>query len=154
MPTIRFSEARAILSTHTHLGGVGQAYPTARDGLEVLGVGLIDPTASPTAYQATVRWLAPDQRTVRTVDSVASRYPGPEGALYLMPGLGEKGDALAPLMVWWALLYALSHLARYQPAAWTEALDPVRSTLAVPIESALAFAREVMPHVILHELVR
>ncbi len=71
-----------------------------------------------------------------------------------MPGVGSNQDVLVPLMVWWVILYALSHVARYQPAARTNVLDPVRSTLAAPIEAGLAWTREIMPTVILHELVR
>lgn len=128
-----------------------RAYPAARSGMTIVAVqrqvGQADPT------EVILNWSTP-AGVLRTADDVAACFPAPDGALYLMPGLGTNDDELAPLMVWWALLFALSHLARYQPAAWTEALDPVRSTLAVPIETTLAFAREVMPHLIYHELVR
>jgi YaaC-like Protein len=124
-----------------------RGYPLARVGMD-LSVGLL--TGERVAH---VSWRTPTG-VIRALSDVTSRFPGPEGAFYLMPGLGTNDDVLTPLMVWWALLYALSHVARYQPAAWTRALDPLNSTLAVPIESALTWAREVMPGVILEVLAR
>jgi hypothetical protein len=121
-------------------------YPPTRVGMD-LSVGLL--AGERVAH---VSWRT-STGVVRALGDVISRFPGPEGAHYLMPGLGTNDDVLAPLMVWWALLYALSHIARYQPAAWTRALDPLDSTLAVPIESALTWARETMPGVILEVLV-
>jgi hypothetical protein len=122
-----------------------RSYPLARSGME-LSIGLLAGERI-----AQVSWRTPTG-VIRALDDVTSRFPGAEGACYLMPGLGANDDVLAPLMVWWALLYALSHVARYQPAAWTRALDPLNSTLAVPIESALAWAREVMPGLVLEVL--
>jgi hypothetical protein len=100
---------------------------------------------------AHVSWRTPTG-AMRTLDGVTSRFPGPQGALYLMPGLSMNDDVIAPLVVWWVLLYALSHVARYQPGAWMRALDPLNSTLAVPIESALSWACEMIPGVILEVL--
>jgi hypothetical protein len=122
-------------------------YPLARNGMDLaLGVHASERVAQVSWRTAT--------GTIRTLDGVTSRFPGPEGAYCLMPGLGPNDDVLAPLMVWWALLYGLSHIARYHPAAWTRALDPLNSALAVPIESALAWAREIMPGVILEVLMQ
>jgi hypothetical protein len=123
-------------------------YPSTRSSEMQLGAGVIE-----SRYEARLSWQTPSGAW-RTLDEVAPRFPGANGAHYLMPGLGSNQDELAPLMVWWVVLYALSHVARYQPAAWTKALDPVRSTLAAPIEAGLAWIREVIPTVILHELVR
>jgi hypothetical protein len=140
------------LPTGTLRQRLRRAYPAARDSMEVVAVQPV-PGSLPDESDAVLRWLSPTG-DVRAVDEVAARFPGPGAALYLMPGLGSNNDALAPLMVWWALLYALSHLARYQPATWSKALDPVRSTLAVPVEASLAYVREVLPCVVLSELVR
>lgn len=56
---------------------------------------------------------------------------------------------MPPLLLWWCLLYALSHLARYHPAAWTAALDPDKSQQAVPIEKALSMALAIVPRLVL-----
>jgi hypothetical protein len=41
---------------------------------------------------------------------------------WLRPGVG--GVALSPLLTWWALLFGLSMLARYEPASWVTGLGP------------------------------
>ncbi len=63
-----------------------------------------------------------------------------------------RGTLLSPLMTWWAVLYALSMVARYEPAAWVDSLDIDNSGLAVPLEGLLAEALEVVPHLILEAL--
>lgn len=63
------------------------------------------------------------------------------------------GDELSGLMTWWALLQALSQLARYEPAGWTAALTPDRSPLAVPIEQTLQHAMDVLPLLVLEAMV-
>ena len=87
----------------------------------------------------------------RTVGEVGEPYLD-DIKLYLRPGLGPGGRVPSLLMTWWALLLALSQLARYVPAAWTAALDRDSSTLAVPIETGLRTARRVMPPLVLHAL--
>ncbi len=74
------------------------------------------------------------------------------GASYLRPGLGVNRDAVSPLMAWWLVLFALSSIARYEPALWTSALDPDSSAVAVPIERALAHWCEIGPAALLFVL--
>jgi hypothetical protein len=61
---------------------------------------------------------------------------------------------LSPLMLWWALLFGLSILARYSPTVWRAALDRDTSTLAVRIEDALDEALAAIPHLALEALER
>lgn len=63
-----------------------------------------------------------------------------------------SGTVLSPLMTWWALLYALSMVARYEPDAWVGLLDVDESPLAVPLEGALEDALQVVPHLVLDAL--
>jgi hypothetical protein len=49
---------------------------------------------------------------------------------------GATGDQ-ARLVLWWAVLYALSMRARYEPQWWTNDLDPDRCIYAVTVESIL-----------------
>ncbi len=62
------------------------------------------------------------------------------------------GTLLSPLMTWWAVLYALSMVARYEPDLWVGLLDVDRSQLAVPLEGLLEDALEVVPHLVLDAL--
>jgi hypothetical protein len=59
---------------------------------------------------------------------------------------------LSPLMLWWALLFGLSSIARYDPETWVGALAVNDSALTVPIEAALDAALEVLPDLILGTL--
>lgn len=67
--------------------------------------------------------------------------------------IAPTGDELSGLMTWWALLQALSQLARYEPAGWTAALMPDKSALAVPIEQTLQHAMNLLPLLVLEALV-
>jgi hypothetical protein len=75
------------------------------------------------------------------------------GTRLLLPRAGGK-DTLSPLMLWWALLFGLSSIARYDPELWIAALDVNDSHLAVPIEAALDAALEALPELILDALTR
>jgi hypothetical protein len=71
---------------------------------------------------------------------------------YLRPALNDAGDLPTTLMSWWALLLALSSLARYVPAGWTKALARDSSPMAVPIEKALRSIRRTLPRQIFYVL--
>lgn len=73
-------------------------------------------------------------------------YTWNEEHYHLRAPLVAGGDTTpSGLMTWWALLLALSSIARYHPATWREALDPDASPLAVPIEKVLELAQMRVP---------
>jgi hypothetical protein len=82
--------------------------------------------------------------SVVEIDATQPRFPAPQLIGYALPELAGA-EALWPLMLWWALLYGLSVLARYEPAAWTAALDLDRSKLAVGLERVLDLAAHRVP---------
>jgi len=55
-------------------------------------------------------------------------------------------------MTWWGLRYALSMVARYEPAEWAGLLSIDHSELAVPLEGVLVDALEVVPRLVLNAL--
>ncbi|WP_327341405.1 YaaC family protein [Streptomyces europaeiscabiei] len=59
---------------------------------------------------------------------------GYTGDRYFLPVLPSIKGELHPLMAWWAVLYALSMLSRYQPAAWGSLINVDSSEHTVPIE--------------------
>jgi hypothetical protein len=67
------------------------------------------------------------------------------------PAIGGV-DAPEFIALWWVLLLALSSLTRYEPAAWTSAIEPDGSRLAVPIEKVCDFAESFVPLVLLQLL--
>ncbi len=62
------------------------------------------------------------------------------------------GAALTSLMTWWGLLFALSMLARYEPAGWAGALDLDSSRWAAPLIELLDVALQRLPELVLEAL--
>lgn len=87
---------------------------------------------------------------LRTLQRVA---PGAEhfGPQWLRPSV--SGVALSPLMTWWALLFALSMVARYEPAGWMAALDYDHSGLAAPLAQLLDTGLDQVPELVLDALI-
>jgi hypothetical protein len=106
---------------------------------------------------AVLRWRVPDdvqsanerERQAR-VQEVAPPYRLADQQ-WCRPAFAS-GTVLSPLMTWWALLYALSMVARYEPDTWVGLLDVDSSALAVPLEGVLEDALEVVPHLVLDAL--
>jgi hypothetical protein len=71
---------------------------------------------------------------------------------WAFPSFDDSGKALHPLLIWWALLFALSMLARYEPASWTSSLDVDVSPNAVPLEAVLDEALDTCPALILQAI--
>jgi hypothetical protein len=76
----------------------------------------------------------------------ATRGAPSERRYVVRPRIGT-GDGAPPsqLMTLWALLFALSQLARYHPALWVGALNPDSSDIAVDLEHGLDSALELVP---------
>jgi hypothetical protein len=69
---------------------------------------------------------------------------------WLRPAVG--GQAASSLVTWWALLFGLSMIARYEPAGWRRALDYDLSELAAPLDELLEFALDAVPELVLRAL--
>ncbi|MFF4466501.1 YaaC family protein [Streptomyces mirabilis] len=70
---------------------------------------------------------------------------GYAGHRYFFPAVAGRSRELHPLMAWWTVLYALSMLARYQPAQWASHINVDGSRHTVPIEKVLERAMEHLP---------
>ena len=55
-------------------------------------------------------------------------------------------------MSWWAVLFALSMLARYSPSKWTETLSLSQSRYASRVEFLLDSALDAVPELLWHAL--
>jgi hypothetical protein len=71
---------------------------------------------------------------------------------WVFPPFDEEGNTLHPLLAWWSLLFALSMLARYEPASWISNLDVDVSPNAVPLEAALDEALGSCPELVLRAI--
>jgi hypothetical protein len=134
-----------------------QHYPSARDGSPVVSTHnpeeLVGRFIGPDQWLPRIRWQAENStRTSRdaTLDHIAPPYQSRSQNIAI-PSL-PTGDWLNPLMLWWVLLFGLSNLARYEPAAWTAAIDVNTSKLAVPLEAAMREACDSVPHLVLEAL--
>jgi hypothetical protein len=103
------------------------------------------PSSTPPDGTAIPNFLS-DDAELRTLP-----YLG-DGDRWVFPALGGADIPLHPLLAWWALLYALSMLARYEPASWTSALDVDEQSTAVTLQGALSLALDTCPQLILHAI--
>ena len=88
--------------------------------------------------------LAADQEPGEFRDVLTRPYLGDDDR-YVFPSIGGDTQALHPLLAWWAVLFALSLLARYQPDTWTRYLDVDSSAYAEPLETLLDRALHCLP---------
>lgn len=119
----------------------------------------------PTLARSVPSWLEEsfktreDLRNRGTVRLLVSASPDGDDQPYrddrdrwVFPPLDGRGKPLHPLLAWWALLFALSMLARYEPASWVSALDADASPNHVPLAAALDQALDTCPELILRAI--
>ena len=106
----------------------------------------------------TLRWLAGGSSeeearpaALRPLRDIAIPF---DRRWFLQPRLGEPPTAPNPLLVWWALLIALSSVARYHPAEWTAALNVDAAETAVELEEGIAIAQRRLPEMLAEALER
>jgi hypothetical protein len=68
------------------------------------------------------------------------------------PEIGSMATGLHPFLALWAVLLALSSLARYEPATWSKMIDIDLSAEANAIEHLLEEATASIPAAVLHLL--
>lgn len=141
----------------------GVAPLTARDAAEAEAV-LRAYRQARTAELRTVQGLRPIRALTEHGEGVEVCWPNPSqdypgetavleqvapfdphaDARWLRPELTD-GSSPSDLVAFWALLYALSMLARYQPATWSQILDYDRSAWAAPLSELLRLGVEMVP---------
>jgi hypothetical protein len=124
-------------------------FPSA-NGFEIAGE-----RASPfpgAAGRAIVRF--PRDGQDRPLAQVAEREPDDDapllsrGFVLRPPVNGGRSAPPSLLMTLWALLFNLSQLTRYHPAAWVSVLDADRSVIAVTLERGLELALDLVPKLV------
>ncbi|WP_338704050.1 YaaC family protein (plasmid) [Streptomyces sp. Q6] len=101
----------------------------------------------PNAGWLSIHWRMPAEKGTQEerLERLSSMTRPYAGHRYFFPAVTGLSRELHPLMAWWALLYALSMLARYQPAQWAHHINVDNSQRAVPIEKILEQAMEHLP---------
>lgn len=69
-----------------------------------------------------------------------------------LPLVAGNGNPMHPLIIWWAILFAFSNLARYKPRSWTKLVNLDESRQAVPVEAILDAATRAIPQLLLAEI--
>lgn len=98
------------------------------------------------------RWSTPEENDMRRLLNRITQPYRDDSERWSFPALGGDQAALHPLLAWWAILFALSMLARYEPASWTNHIDVDISPNAVPLETVLEQALDTCPRLILHAI--
>ena len=75
-----------------------------------------------------------------------------DGSLWVAPALSGNDRPLHPLVSWWAVLFAASMLARYEPGSWLSALRIDQNDDAVALETLLDEAMVAVPWLLLEAL--
>jgi hypothetical protein len=75
-----------------------------------------------------------------------------ENEHWLIPKLGGNPAPPHILVLWWALLFALSMRARYEPERWTRDLNPDQSSSAVVLETLLDMSMGICPELIVETM--
>jgi len=138
--------------TQQDIDALFSAYPSLAGHRVPSDEGVEQVTEDQGGGRITRTWPWP---TDSNVDALARRLTQPyrdDHDRWAFPVIAGTARALHPLIAWWAVLFALSMLARYEPASWTSHLNVDRSQDAVPLESALSVAMDSCPQLILHSI--
>jgi YaaC-like protein len=128
------------------------AYPTLAGSGPPKGSGTATEEAGGTARVYRVWWGTPASTGIDSFVTASTwPYRGDEER-YVYPVLGGSNVPLNPLLAWWAILFVLSMLARYEPASWAKFLDVDSSSDAVRLEAILNEALDTCPQLILHAI--
>jgi hypothetical protein len=123
-------------------------YPLAT-GSELCGGPILSTTPGYTDKIYVVQWLAAGRPV--PLAEVHETFFGDE-TFYLRPRLGQQQELPSILMTTWALLLALSSVARYQPVMWSQALDLDSSAIAIPLRYTISRLQMTIPRLVLHAL--
>lgn len=133
---------KGFMSAYPHASGYSMAL--SQPGREVPGFVVGDRVALVMHWDTGVRDASDSQQDARLAD-VMTTYAGDQYLAPAMPGAGIPSHAL---MAWWTVLFALSMLARYQPAEWTKHIDVDKSSFAVALEVVLTEALVSVPRIV------
>jgi YaaC-like Protein len=145
----QFTDPYTEESLVEHLTGyptlAGSAAPTA-------GPGQAFPHEDTQTADVVRTWPFPPERDLGAVERRLTQPYRGDDERWIFPALGGSSLPTRPLLTWWAVLHALSMLARYEPESWVRQLDVDRSPDAVSLEIALDRAIDVCPQLILHAI--
>jgi hypothetical protein len=160
---------RVGMATREPQSGLGADYLAQADALNqflsryptLSGRTPITPAGQPIGLQS--RGNGTCSVKFRWPDEVLAKCPTPDafgvalgvrsrGTWRVYPSLDGADRPVHPLLVWWAIIFRLSMLARYEPQAWDRLTDVNGSADAVPLEHLLNTALSSVPELVFHVL--
>lgn len=137
------SSGRALLPD---LGEYIDHYPALRDGKTADGKALAGAPWPRPEEPLRLFWPDPEHGTHPNPADQLIAYRGQ--TRLATPNLPNASRPSHPLMAWWATLFGLSMLARYQPDRWTNMINIDRSPSAIAVEYLLQEALDAVPDLI------
>ncbi|KZB82894.1 YaaC family protein [Amycolatopsis regifaucium] len=129
----------AFLNRYPGLGGWEFQAPDGNPiGLRLAGDAAEVPVAWPNPGYAEAEDAVLDRHTIQ--------YRGRQRLAF--PVVGGATEPAHPFLLWWAILYGLSMLARYEPKVWGSLIDINESADATAIEYFLDQALYLLPELI------
>jgi hypothetical protein len=106
-------------------------------------------------WMTTVHWPYPPEDSpefeMSLAEAKASAYRASTDR-WLFPAIASMQSPIHPILTWWAVLFALSSLARYEPDFWARLIRIDASPDANAIEHLLDEALDAIPSIILRAL--
>ncbi|MFH8631135.1 YaaC family protein [Streptomyces lydicus] len=100
------------------------------------------------SFQLSRKWVAQGKESAEELQNrLTVAYLG-DDVRYAFPAFDGGKLPLHPFLAWWAVLYTLSMIARYEPSEWVKVLDIDANPDAAAVEHALDRALDVVPELI------
>ncbi|WP_374238161.1 YaaC family protein [Actinoplanes sp. DH11] len=101
---------------------------------------------------SSLRFYWDDRNGLQTMSGLGVvQYSGRDDYL-ITPSMPGMTSGLHPVLAWWAVLLALSSMARYEPTSWSRMIDVDACAEAVAVERLLDAALSEIPGMLLHAL--
>lgn len=131
-------------------------YPTLSEARLVDGVhGHFDLGGAGDQREVPLEWPDRQHPALNNEDGALLPFSDERGRRVSVYPQGRGSElAVHPYLLWWAVLYAMSHYVRYEPTLWANIIDIDRNNEAVAVEHLCDRALDVLPELIHRTLVR
>ncbi|MGW0603904.1 YaaC family protein [Streptomyces sp. NPDC002640] len=128
-------------------------YPTLKGAQSAEGaLNKLVRDSGTSGFRLSRKWVAEGgESDVELQRKLTTAYLG-DNVRFAFPSFDGKALPLHPFLGWWAILCALSMVARYEPSEWLKILDIDLNPDAAAVEHALDKALDVAPELIYYAL--
>ncbi|OJV58278.1 MAG: hypothetical protein BGO38_08860 [Cellulomonas sp. 73-145] len=131
-------------------------YPTLSEArLVERGLGHFDLGGVGANRTVPLEWPTRPHPGVDEVDVALAPFGDGDGRdVTVYPSVPGSDLAAHPYLLWWAVLYVMSHFVRYEPTRWAQIIDIDRSAEGAAVEYLCRQALDVLPELIHRTLTR